>query len=155
MIDGIIKTKNRQGAKVFVETIGIAIDHHFAKNESLNTMEHSMHATLPHIDDATLLVWFKANPNAVCGQDYVLIDIREHDEYDAEHVPGSLHIPCSTMPTAPDVATNTTAFVYCAAGGRSRRFAEVILSWRFETIYGLEDGMQQWQRCVAACPTTP
>ena len=107
-----------------------------------------MHTHLPHIDDAALHAWLNTHPNAVCGQDYVLIDIREQDEYDAEHIPGSLHIPCSAMPTTPEVATQTTAFVYCAAGGRSRRYAEVILSWGFETVYGLEDGMKQWQRCT-------
>ncbi len=105
-----------------------------------------------HFDDHALSQWLQANPNAIYGKDYVLIDIREQEEYDCQHIPGSHHVPCSTMPTDIDIPKNTTAFVYCAAGGRSRRFSDMIMAWGFAETYGLDGGMHQWLRCqTTAC----
>ena len=66
---------------------------------------------------------FRETPNAL------LLDVREEEDYQAGHIPGSTFvslqaIPTPVLQTVPD--KNTPLFVYCYRGNRSR-FAVSIL----------------------------
>ena len=52
---------------------------------------------------------------------FLLVDVREPDEYAQGHVPGSVNLPLSRIRSAEDVLTDYDAplFVYCLSGGRS------------------------------------
>lgn len=56
-------------------------------------------------------------------QGAVLLDVRNRDEYAAEHIPGSVNLPLSEIRSAedrfPDV--DTPLFVYCLSGARSSK----------------------------------
>ncbi len=53
----------------------------------------------------------------------VLLDVREKDEYDAGHIPGSINTPVKEIQSIksmiPDL--NTPVFVYCLGGARASR----------------------------------
>ena len=51
----------------------------------------------------------------------VLLDVREKDEYEEEHIPDSVNIPLSNLDKISDMhyAKDTPLFVYCHSGRRS------------------------------------
>lgn len=51
----------------------------------------------------------------------VLLDVREVDEYEEEHIPESVNIPLSNLEKIQDMhyAKDTPLFVYCHSGRRS------------------------------------
>ncbi len=55
----------------------------------------------------------------------VLIDVREHDEYETARVPGAHHIPLGEVSDRlQEVPTAGTVYVICARGGRSAKAVE-------------------------------
>ncbi len=67
----------------------------------------------PDINDG--LRRFHATPGAL------LVDVREADEYENGHIPGSVNLPLSALDTA-EISIprrDTPLFVYCLAGTRS------------------------------------
>ena len=68
------------------------------------------------------------------GQDIILIDVREKEEWDAEHIPGAVWIPHSKLKENDTEAwgqletlakTHQNIFAYCGAGHRSGFIAEL------------------------------
>ena len=58
-----------------------------------------------------------------------ILDVREDDEWDAGHVPGSVHIPLATLGgRLGEVTKGQTWLVICRSGSRSSRAAEVLRS---------------------------
>jgi rhodanese-related sulfurtransferase len=55
-----------------------------------------------------------------------VIDVREHDEYTAGHVPGATLIPLATVPDRLSDLPSGDVLVICRSGGRSRRAAEFL-----------------------------
>ena len=51
----------------------------------------------------------------------VLLDVREEDEYEEEHIPDSVNIPLSNLDKIEDMhyAKDTPLFIYCHSGRRS------------------------------------
>ena len=61
------------------------------------------------------------------GGDFVILDVREQDEYDASHIPNAILIPYTqienkTEELLPD--KNKQILVYCRSGRRSKIAAE-------------------------------
>ena len=84
------------------------------------------------------------------GEELVILDVREQDEYDTGHIPGAVLIPYEKIrekaeEVLPD--KNKTILVYCRSGRRSKIAAESltklgygnvkefggILDWKYET----------------------
>jgi rubrerythrin len=79
-------------------------------------------------------------------RDYVLIDVREHEEYLAGHIPGALHIPLMTLLENPGqvVAAPYTIF-YCRSGRRSLHAAMVVgRLQQLDTVYNMQGGILDW-----------
>lgn len=66
----------------------------------------------------------------------VLVDVREKDEYEAGHVPGSVNLPLSRIRDAEDVLPDYDAplFVYCLSGGRSGRAVAVLTNMGYTAV---------------------
>ena len=74
----------------------------------------------------------------------VLIDVREPDEYTAAHVPGAALIPLATVPDHLDeVPSESTVYVICAVGGRSRRAAEYYRARGIDAV-NVAGGTKAW-----------
>lgn len=65
-------------------------------------------------DDAVQLDSILAQNN------YVVIDVRTKEEYDAGHVKGALNIPYDEIDESLDVDKDKTILVYCQSGRRSK-----------------------------------
>jgi len=90
----------------------------------------------------------------------VLLDVREHDEWEAGHAPGAVHIPLGDLPARLDELPDTdagTLAVTCRGGGRSSR-AVAWLSQQGFDVANLDGGMKAWEAAgkpLAADSTSP
>lgn len=87
------------------------------------------------------------------GEDIVLVDVREKEEWDAEHIPGAIWIPHSKLKENDKEAwnqleslskTHENVFTYCGAGHRSGFIASKAQEKGFNNVFNL-DGFSFWK----------
>ena len=88
-------------------------------------------------------------------ENYIILDVRTHEEFAAGHIPGAIVIPNETIgtediPQLPD--KDQLIMVYCRSGNRSKQASEKLVklgytnivefgginSWPGETVSGME-----------------
>jgi rhodanese-related sulfurtransferase len=75
----------------------------------------------------------------------LLVDVREHHEFDEGHVPGAVHVPLTTVPdNVEQFRGEGPTFVICRSGGRSLRACE-FLSDRGVEVVNVAGGTLAWQ----------
>lgn len=85
----------------------------------------------------------------------VLLDVREHDEWDAGHVPGALHIPLGDVPTRIDeIDMDVELFVICHSGGRSERVLGYLIQRGYEGS-NVSGGIAAWASTGRPLETGP
>ena len=70
----------------------------------------------------------RAHMQASHADNYLLIDVRQPEEYQREHIPGAMHIPLLELQQRADEVgrePDTNRIFYCHSGGRSRRAANL------------------------------
>jgi rhodanese-related sulfurtransferase len=80
--------------------------------------------------------------------DAVLLDCREHDEWDAGHIEGALHVPMNSIPSRlqfePGPLTpEATIVVVCKVGSRSALVTEWLNRNGFSAL-SLDGGVLAW-----------
>jgi rhodanese-related sulfurtransferase/rubrerythrin len=84
---------------------------------------------------------------------YQLLDVRQPDEYEREHIPGAALIPLPKLPDRlSELDSEKPTLVYCAVGGRSRAAAQLISGKGFGEVYNLSGGIKAWNKPKAAGP---
>ncbi|MGE3267203.1 MAG: rhodanese-like domain-containing protein [Chloroflexota bacterium] len=74
-----------------------------------------------------------------------VVDVREHWEYEKDHIAGAKLIPLARIIGNPaQIDTDHVIFV-CEVGQRSGVAAEVAASLGHENLYNLEGGMTAWR----------
>ena len=88
--------------------------------------------------------------------DYIILDVRTQEEYEAAHIPGAICIPNETIGTGdiPELpGKDQLILVYCRSGNRSKQASEKLAkqgytnivefgginSWTGETVSGSEE----------------
>lgn len=73
-----------------------------------------------------------------------VVDVRESDEYEDGHVPSAVHVPLALVPDRLDAfADDTTTYVICRSGGRSRRAAEFAAA-HGKAVVNVAGGTDAW-----------
>ena len=86
-------------------------------------------------DAMSILEVSTADLEAAMAAGASVIDVRETDEYESGHVPGAVHIALGTVPEHVEAfRTETTAYLICRSGARSRKAAEFLAEQGVETI---------------------
>ena len=70
-------------------------------------------------------------------QGYVILDVREQDEYDAGHIPGAILIPYTQIEDKADEMLpdkGQLVLVYCRSGRRSKIAAEALVELGYTNI---------------------
>lgn len=80
-------------------------------------------------------------------EDFVLVDVREQDEYDEGHIPTALLIPLGTIETdfekiIPD--KDKKIVIYCRSGNRTKTAYEKIVALGYTNVYDM-GGILDWQ----------
>lgn len=76
--------------------------------------------------------------------DFLLLDVREQDEYDTCNIEGHL-IPLGTLPERlNELNANQQIIIHCKSGGRSRRACEFLMAQGFTNVANLTGGISAW-----------
>jgi rhodanese-related sulfurtransferase len=76
----------------------------------------------------------------------ILLDVREHDEWDLGHAPGATHIPMVDVPARVDeLDYDAQLYVVCRQGGRSVEVVKYLTYIGYEAV-NVSGGMVAWQR---------
>src|SRR5713226_4510525 len=85
---------------------------------------------------------------------FVLVDVREPQEYQIARIPGSKLIPRATLPERlHELSTADDIVVHCKSGQRSAQAVELLMKAGFRKIHNLRGGVLAWADQVD--PTMP
>src|SRR6059058_5381270 len=78
----------------------------------------------------------------------VIIDVREKDEWDEEHIPDAIHMSRGTIELdieekVPD--TNAMIICHCGGGGRSALAAETLQKMGYKNVRSMAGGFKAWK----------
>src|ERR1700730_17936168 len=84
-----------------------------------------------------------------------IVDVREKDEWDEEHIPDAIHLSRGTIELdieekVPDL--NTTVICHCGGGGRSALTAESLQKMGYKNVRSMAGGFKAWK--TVGLPTT-
>jgi rhodanese-related sulfurtransferase len=116
-----------------------------------------------HARFETLVADAKGNITEISSQDAaaksqsgeaVIVDVREKDEWDQEHIPDAIHISRGTIELdikerVPD--TNAMIICHCGGGGRSALAAESLQKMGYKNVRSMAGGFKAWK--AAGLPT--
>src|SRR2546425_12497216 len=78
----------------------------------------------------------------------IIVDVREKDEWDEEHIPGAIHLSRGTIELdieekVPE--TNTMIICHCGGGGRSALAAESLQKMGYKNVRSMAGGFKAWK----------
>ena len=85
----------------------------------------------------------------------VIVDVREKDEWDEEHIPDAIHMSRGTieLDIEEKVAdTNAMIICHCGGGGRSALVAESLQKMGYKNVRSMAGGFKAWK--AAGLPIT-
>ena len=89
----------------------------------------------------------KAKEMMDAGQELLILDVREQDEYDSGHIPGAVLLPVGTIDedTAAEVIPekDSTVLIYCRSGNRSKTASSALAELGYTNIYEF-GGINTW-----------
>jgi rhodanese-related sulfurtransferase len=85
----------------------------------------------------------------------VIVDVREKDEWDEDHIPDAVHMSRGTIELdieekVPDA--NAMIICHCGGGGRSALAAESLQKMGYRNVRSMAGGFKAWK--AAGLPTT-
>jgi len=82
--------------------------------------------------------------------DFVLLDVRQPEEYRTGHIPGAVFIPLPDLiDKVGELDPAKAVLAYCRSGNRSRAAAAFLLSEGFSKVYSMDGGITAWNGHVA------
>lgn len=92
--------------------------------------------------EAPLITAEAARELLAAGKDAILLDVRGHDEYVGNHIPGAVLFPVGEInqeSAAKIIGTNMerSIIVYCASGFRSKTASGLLLSLGYKNVWNL------------------
>lgn len=80
------------------------------------------------------------------GENEIILDVRNPEEYFSGHVPGSINIPVDDLPGRLDELEGyQKIYVHCKMGGRAQRASEFLQQEGFDNLVCIAgSGMQAW-----------
>jgi rhodanese-related sulfurtransferase/rubrerythrin len=87
------------------------------------------------------------------GDAFILLDVRQPEEYKRRHIPGAKLIPLADIGTRiQELDADKPTIVYCAVGGRSRVASQMLAGRGFKDVYNLSGGIKAWESGAAFGP---
>ena len=89
------------------------------------------------------------------GGEAVIVDVRDKDEWDEEHISDAIHLSRGTIELdieekIPD--PNAMIICHCGGGGRSALAAETLQKMGYKNVRSMAGGLRAWK--AAGLPTT-
>jgi rhodanese-related sulfurtransferase len=81
----------------------------------------------------------------------LIVDVREHWEYNTGHIPGVIHIPMGELlGRLSEIPKDKTVIMTCQSGERSGQVANYLRTTGYDRIHNMVGGFGDWQ--VAGYP---
>jgi rhodanese-related sulfurtransferase len=81
----------------------------------------------------------------VAGEDFILLDVRQPDEYFEAHIEGARLIPLDQLDQrVQELDPNQEIIVYCRSGYRSNQAARLLLIQGFTRVKSMKGGILAW-----------
>ncbi len=80
-------------------------------------------------------------------QKAIIVDVRENDEWQEQHITGAIHIPLDQVQARiAELAQykNNTVIMQCRSGKRSEKAAKILKTAGFSSVYNLKGGILAW-----------
>jgi rhodanese-related sulfurtransferase len=78
------------------------------------------------------------------GEKFIILDVREQDEWESGHIPEARHLPLSQLEERhKELDPNEETVVVCRSGGRSGRACEYLTALGYKVI-NMPGGMLEW-----------
>jgi rhodanese-related sulfurtransferase len=81
-------------------------------------------------------------------ENFVLVDVREDREFDADHIPGSVHLGKGIIERdieAKYPALDTPLVLYCGGGFRSAMAADNLQKMGYTNVISMDGGIREWR----------
>ena len=93
--------------------------------------------------------------NKLQNKQAVIVDVRDKDEWDEEHIPHAIHLSRGTIELdieqkVPD--PNAVIICHCGGGGRSALAAENLQKMGYKNVRSMAGGLKAWK--ATGLPTT-
>jgi rhodanese-related sulfurtransferase len=76
---------------------------------------------------------------------YIILDVRQPEEFAEGHVPSAVLIPLAEIEArARELSTDSTLYVICRSGNRSRQASELLVGLGFEDVRNVDGGFTAW-----------
>ena len=83
------------------------------------------------------------------NDDFVLLDVREPEEFEVCMIPGSILIPLSEIEDhLEELDKEANYILHCKMGGRSTKAAYIMKENGFEHVSSLSGGIYQWAQDI-------
>lgn len=82
-------------------------------------------------------------------QKAIIVDVREDDEWKAQHIAGAIHIPLAQVESRLNELTqykDSTVIMQCRSGKRSAKAAGTLQAAGFTKVYNLDGGIIAWDK---------
>ncbi|MBK8190209.1 MAG: rhodanese-like domain-containing protein [Vampirovibrionales bacterium] len=79
----------------------------------------------------------------------VILDVREPEQFDAEHIPQAIKAPRGILELEIDEMVpdqDATIVCYCGGGSRSALAADTLQAMGYENVYSLVGGFRGWSQ---------
>lgn len=77
--------------------------------------------------------------------EFLLLDVRQPEEYEAEHIPGATLIPLAELEARQgELDRNRKVITYCRSGRRSMAAAITLCGLGFQNVHHLDGGISDW-----------
>lgn len=85
-----------------------------------------------------------------------ILDVREPDEWEDFHVPGSTHIPLGQLAERTgELPRDQAIVVVCRSGNRSQQGRDILLEAGFAEVTSMRGGLNEWQSLGLPIVTGP
>jgi rhodanese-related sulfurtransferase len=80
------------------------------------------------------------------GEEFVLLDVREPNEWNLGHLPNAIHIPRGILESGVEarVPRDQRVVIYCASGNRSALAAETLQQMGYTSASSMSGGFRGW-----------
>ena len=80
----------------------------------------------------------------------ILIDVRNTDEFIAEHIPGAINIPVDDLRSRMnEISTDTNIYIYCQIGLRGYLAQRILVQNGYKNVFNISGGYKLWSACNA------
>lgn len=120
-----------------------------AANQQITALQNNYQQTVCEMEGVQSLSVQQLQEWLRSSARFMLLDVREDDEWEICHIPGSLHIPMGRVLQQTDaLPAEAPIAVICHHGMRSRAVAQRLTELGFNRVYNVEGGIHAWASVI-------